>query len=93
MIDAKPVSSNFNLCRFERYIAITDLIMQIILNLILFMKARLGASSLGPQVRNIVGAAQFQTHQVINFILTGQVLGDAILCKYLILHTLGDIAY
>ncbi|MGD0574631.1 MAG: hypothetical protein ABSB61_04580 [Anaerolineales bacterium] len=68
------------------------LVVQVILNLILLVEARLGVGRLGPKVGNVVGAAQLQGYKMIDLKLPWGGADDAVLSVDLILLTGGDVS-
>ena len=58
---------------------LAHLVVQVVLDFILLMKAGGGISRLGPKVGNVIGAAQFQRYKMIDFILPCRVTDTAVL--------------
>lgn len=69
LVHGQPVGCYFLLRLGQRQGAVAHLVVQVILNLILLVEARLGVGGLGPKVGNVIGAAQFQGYKMIDFIL------------------------
>lgn len=67
--------------------------MQIIFDLIFFVKTGAWICWLGKEVGNIVGAAEFQANDVIDFVLARLVTGDAVFGIDLVFGGSGNVAH
>ena len=71
VINFHPVGGNLNLCILQGYSTFADLVMQVVLNLIFFMKTGPGVGCFGEQIGDIIRAAQFKADEMVNFVLSG----------------------
>ena len=93
IVNRQPVRRNLLLCLLQRNRPRTNLGMQIIFDLIFFMETWFRTGQLRPQIRDLIRAAQFQAHKMVNLILTRSVTFNPILSIHLVLLAIRHITH
>src|SRR5216683_891765 len=79
IINWQPVRCDLDLGLFQRYRPGANLAVQVVFDAIFLVEAWRGAGSLGPEIRDIIRAAQLQANEMIDLVLARQVACYSIL--------------
>jgi Ca2+-binding RTX toxin-like protein len=92
-VQRDPVLRHAPLQRPQGVASLADTVVDGVLQAILLVKAGPGRGGLGEEVGELVAAARFERHEVVDLVPAGAVVGDPVRGVDAVLGRLGDVAH
>jgi hypothetical protein len=91
LVHIEPVRRDGSLRLQETHGACAHLIVQVVLDPVLFVEAGPRFGCFGPQVGDVIASSHLERHQVIDFVLARCALGDCVLAIHLAADLGGNV--